>query len=82
MEALADNKAEITCSEISVSGLENFAQPVQPLLEVPHILGGGFCTYDRIGHKYCTARKGTWVRAMMISPAEVPALVVEVMLVI
>ena len=39
----ADNKAEITCSEISVSGLENFAQPVEPLLEVPHILGGGFC---------------------------------------
>ena len=57
----------ITCSEISVSGLENLAQPVQPLFEVPHILSGEICTCDRIEHKDWTARKGTWVRAMMSS---------------
>ena len=65
-EGLKSN-AEITCSKISVSGLENLAQPVQPLFEVPHILSGEICTCDRIEHKDWTARKGTWVRAMMSS---------------
>ena len=30
----------VTCSKISVSGLENFAQPVEPLFEVSYILDG------------------------------------------
>ena len=53
----------ITCSEISVSGLENFAQPVQPLFEVAHILGG--VQYDRTRQK--KQHWVTWVSAMMSS---------------
>ena len=56
----------ITCSEISVSGLENFAQPVQPLFEVAHILGG--VQHDRTRLKRALGlMKVTWVSAMISS---------------
>ena len=32
-----------SCGQVSVGRLENFAQPIQSLFEVPHVLGGAQC---------------------------------------